>query len=160
MACTPDPSSGRTEPRREEITSNPSTGIANARPGRLQAVRGRAAARTSENSRAASTQVSSDLDAPPAGPGFSTIALNSDLTCIFRLRIHDCRHVAATLILAGGADMKVVQALLGHASLSVTADLYASVLPELALAAAEAAAALVPRSRRPTAGLASVSLTA
>ncbi|MEU5847413.1 tyrosine-type recombinase/integrase [Saccharopolyspora shandongensis] len=76
------------------------------------------------------------------------------------IRFHDCRHVAATLMLAGGADMKVVQTLLGHASLSVTADLYTSVLPELALSAAEAAAALVPRSRRPTAGLASVSLTA
>ncbi|MEV5537481.1 tyrosine-type recombinase/integrase [Saccharopolyspora shandongensis] len=73
------------------------------------------------------------------------------------IRFHDCRHVAATLMLAGGADMKVVQALLGHASLSVTADLYASVLPELALAAAEAAAALVPRSRRRHFGLTSVS---
>ncbi|WP_218040496.1 tyrosine recombinase XerC [Actinomadura sp. WMMB 499] len=57
------------------------------------------------------------------------------------VRLHDLRHGAATLMLAGGADMKLVQALLRHSSLAITADTYTSVLPE----AAEAAAALVPR---------------
>ncbi|WP_207938833.1 site-specific integrase [Actinomadura darangshiensis] len=61
------------------------------------------------------------------------------------IRLHDLRHGAATLMLAGGADMKLVQALLRHSSLAITADTYTSVLPEVAREAAEAAAALVPR---------------
>ena len=61
------------------------------------------------------------------------------------IRLHDLRHGAATLMLAGGADMKLVQALLRHSSLAITADTYTSVLPEVAREAAQAAAALVPR---------------
>lgn len=61
------------------------------------------------------------------------------------IRLHDLRHGAATLMLAGGADMKVVQDTLGHATIVLTADTYTSVLPEVARAAAEAAARLVPR---------------
>jgi len=77
------------------------------------------------------------------------------------IRLHDLRHGAATLTLAAGADMKVVQALLRHSSIQITADTYTSVLPEAARAAAEAAAALVPRraaaGESGTAGLPSVS---
>ncbi|WP_329314403.1 site-specific integrase [Streptomyces sp. NBC_01262] len=64
------------------------------------------------------------------------------------IRLHDLRHVAATLMLAGGADMKTVQEMLGHSSITITMDIYASVLPELAKEAAEAAAKLVPRQVR------------
>lgn len=64
------------------------------------------------------------------------------------LRLHDLRHVAATLMLAGGTDMKVVQEILGHSSYSVTSDLYTSVLPQLSKGAAEATVALVPRRGR------------
>jgi len=62
------------------------------------------------------------------------------------IRLHDLRHGAATLALAAGADMKVVQATLRHSSITITADTYTSVLPEVAYAAAEATAALVPRN--------------
>lgn len=62
------------------------------------------------------------------------------------IRFHDLRHVAATLGLAAGVDMKVIQEMLGYASLNVTSDLYSSVLPELAESAAEATTALVPRA--------------
>ena len=41
--------------------------------------------------------------------------------------------------------MKVVSETLGHARSSFTADVYASVIPEVFKEAAEAAAALVPR---------------
>lgn len=62
------------------------------------------------------------------------------------IRLHDLRHGAATLALAGGADLKVVQHMLGHSSITITADTYTSVLPALAAQAAEAAARMVPRA--------------
>lgn len=40
------------------------------------------------------------------------------------LRVHDLRHTAASLWLSGGADPKVVQRVLGHASAAMTMDLY------------------------------------
>jgi len=48
------------------------------------------------------------------------------------VRLHDLRHGAATLALAAGADLKVVQDMLGHSSIVLTADTYTSVLPEVA----------------------------
>ncbi|GLZ02492.1 site-specific integrase [Actinoplanes sp. NBRC 103695] len=73
----------------------------------------------------------------------------------FRLRqaglppigLHGLRHGAATINLAAGVDMKVVQDLLRHASATTTSDLYTTVLPDLAFDAAEKAAASVPRQR-------------
>ena len=40
------------------------------------------------------------------------------------LRIHDLRHTAASLAIASGADVKAVQRMLGHASATMTLDLY------------------------------------
>lgn len=40
------------------------------------------------------------------------------------LRIHDLRHTAASVWIAAGADVKVVQRVLGHATASMTVDLY------------------------------------
>ena len=40
------------------------------------------------------------------------------------LRVHDLRHTAASLWLGSGADPKVVQRMLGHASATMTMDLY------------------------------------
>ncbi|MEU7786628.1 tyrosine-type recombinase/integrase [Amycolatopsis sp. NPDC049159] len=62
------------------------------------------------------------------------------------VRFHDLRHGAATLSLAAGNDLKAVQVLLGHASIVLTADTYASVLPSLAQACAETTASLVRRA--------------
>ncbi|WUI01467.1 tyrosine-type recombinase/integrase [Spirillospora sp. NBC_00431] len=44
------------------------------------------------------------------------------------IRPHDLRHGAATLHLAAGVEMKIVQAMLRHASVSTTSDIYTSVL--------------------------------
>jgi integrase len=40
------------------------------------------------------------------------------------LRVHDLRHTAASVWLAAGADAKVVQRILGHASAAMTMDIY------------------------------------
>lgn len=64
------------------------------------------------------------------------------------IRLHDLRHGAASLALAAGADLKVVSAMLGHATIQLTADTYTSVLPESAHRAAENSAALLFRDRR------------
>lgn len=40
------------------------------------------------------------------------------------LRVHDLRHTAASIWLGAGADPKVVQRVLGHASAAMTMDLY------------------------------------
>jgi integrase len=40
------------------------------------------------------------------------------------LRPHDLRHTAASLAIASGADVKVVQRMLGHASATMSLDLY------------------------------------
>jgi integrase len=47
------------------------------------------------------------------------------------IRLHDLRHSAASIHLAAGADVKVVQELLGHTTSTLTRDTYQSVLPEL-----------------------------
>ena len=57
--------------------------------------------------------------------------------------LHGLRHGAATLALAAGTDLKVVQDQLGHSTITLTADTYTSVLPETARAAADRTAALL-----------------
>ena len=41
-----------------------------------------------------------------------------------RIRLHDMRHTAATLMLERGVALKVVTERLGHSSSRITADLY------------------------------------
>src|SRR5258708_3068487 len=57
--------------------------------------------------------------------------------------LHGLRHGAATLALAAGTDLKIVQDQLGHSTITLTADTYTSVLPETARAAADNTAALL-----------------
>ena len=57
--------------------------------------------------------------------------------------LHGLRHGAATLALAAGTDLKVVQDQLGHSTITLTSDTYTSVLPETARAAAEDTAAML-----------------
>jgi integrase len=59
------------------------------------------------------------------------------------IRLHDLRHGAASLMLAAGLDVKIVQETLGHTSSTFTRDTYTSVYPEVAKAAAEQTAALI-----------------
>ncbi|TYB64450.1 tyrosine-type recombinase/integrase [Nonomuraea sp. PA05] len=98
------------------------------RPGWLSATRDRRSAALNTH-----PDVLSALG-PPSLPGYPPI------------QPHDLRHGAATLSLAAGNDMKVTSAMLRHAGLAMTSDLYTAVLPDVAHAAAEASAALAPRT--------------
>ena len=48
-----------------------------------------------------------------------------------RMRFHDLRHSAATLLLAMGVHVKVVQELLGHSNITTTLNTYSHVFPSL-----------------------------
>jgi integrase len=47
------------------------------------------------------------------------------------IRFHDLRHSAASLLLAQGVPMRAVMELLGHSSISTTADIYSHVMPAM-----------------------------
>jgi integrase len=49
-----------------------------------------------------------------------------------RIRLHDTRHTAASLMLAEGTLVKVVSEMLGHASPTITLSIYAHVMPGMA----------------------------
>lgn len=46
-----------------------------------------------------------------------------------KVRFHDLRHTAASLLLAQGVHLRVIMELLGHSSISLTANTYAHVMP-------------------------------
>lgn len=48
-----------------------------------------------------------------------------------RIRLHDCRHTHASLLLEAGIHPKVVQERLGHSSVMVTLDRYSHVVPNM-----------------------------
>jgi integrase len=48
-----------------------------------------------------------------------------------RIRFHDLRHTAATLLLEAGINPKVVSEMLGHSSVNITLSLYAHVTPAM-----------------------------
>ena len=53
------------------------------------------------------------------------------------MRLHDLRHTFATLLLAGDVNLKVVAELLGHSTITTTADIYSHVLPPIRRDAAD-----------------------
>jgi integrase len=46
---------------------------------------------------------------------------------LWDMRFHDLRHGTASLLLESGVNLKIVSELLGHSSVSITADLYSHV---------------------------------
>jgi integrase len=48
-----------------------------------------------------------------------------------RIRLHDLRHTAATILLTRGVHPKVVQEMLGHSTITLTLDTYSHVAPAL-----------------------------
>jgi integrase len=77
---------------------------------------------------------------------FETLAFRSGNPPV---RFHDLRHGAASLAKAAGLDSKFISALLGHSRTSFTDSTYVLLFPEVAAAAIETAAAVVPRAVAP-----------
>ncbi|XVQ07249.1 site-specific integrase [Spirillospora sp. CA-255316] len=95
-----------------------------------------------------SGHVFTNLNGTPISPGrlthlFQRLIAEHDVPPI---RLHDLRHGAATLALAAGVELKVVQEMLGHSSIVLTADTYTSVLPKVAHTAAEKTSAHLLRA--------------
>ncbi|MGK2884254.1 MAG: tyrosine-type recombinase/integrase [Rhodococcus sp. (in: high G+C Gram-positive bacteria)] len=64
------------------------------------------------------------------------------------LRLHDLRHTCASLAIAAGADVKVLQRLLGHTSAAMTLDRYGHLMPGQSEAVADRLDALVARETK------------
>ncbi len=60
-----------------------------------------------------------------------------DQAGVRRVVFHALRHGAATFLLVRGVPMKVVQDILGHSQITMTADIYSHVIPELRRDAAD-----------------------
>jgi len=54
-----------------------------------------------------------------------------------RVRFHDLRHTAASLMILEGTDLKTVSEILGHSSITITADTYAHIIDEAKKKAAD-----------------------
>lgn len=67
------------------------------------------------------------------------------ITC----RLHDLRHSSASLLLASGADIRMISARLGHASPGFTLSVYAHLLPDAQAEAAERLGAMLQNGHRP-----------
>jgi len=53
------------------------------------------------------------------------------------IRVHDCRHTYATLSLEAGIPLKTVSEVLGHSTITITADVYSHVTDKMKIDAAE-----------------------
>ena len=54
-----------------------------------------------------------------------------------KMRFHDLRHTAATILLSRGVNVKVVSEMLGHADIAITLRIYAHVIPNMQQVAAD-----------------------
>lgn len=63
-------------------------------------------------------------------------------------RLYDCRHTAATFLLAQGVAPRVGMEVLGHSSFALTMDTYTHVMPVLMRDAAGAMDRALENSRR------------
>ena len=110
-------------------------------------------------------------DGTPFHPGYLTqrFRLLTDRAGLPPIRLQDLRHGTASLAHSAGADLKTIQDLLGHSTITLTADVYTNVLPTVQRKEAEDTARLIlgvtdrprtrpitrrviHRSRRPEAG--------
>jgi hypothetical protein len=65
-----------------------------------------------------------------------------------QVRLHDLRHLAASLTYRVTRDLKLTSQMLGHSSTAITEAVYTSVFEDVVRKAAESAAGSVPRAHR------------
>jgi integrase len=90
-------------------------------------------------------------DGSPLHPEFVSRHLNVVIKragCVPRITFHQLRHTAASLMLEAGADLKYVQHVLGHSSITITTKIYLHVTRRLDRLRSAQVANLIPRKRR------------
>ena len=65
-------------------------------------------------------------------------------------RFHDLRHTAASLLLEAGVDLFTVSRLLGHSSITITANYYGHVTSKMNTMLADKMETVIPESERVT----------
>lgn len=104
-------------------------------PGTGRGRRGRAAAhRAVEVVAVFTTAIGTPLDSRNVTKAFQSLLERVGLP---RMRFHDLRHSAATLMLAEGVPPRVIMETLGHSNIGMTMNLYAHVVPSLQRDAAD-----------------------
>jgi integrase len=88
-----------------------------------------------ENDLVFCTPVGAPLDRTEVSRHFSKL---QEQAGVAHHRLYDCRHTAASFLLAQGVAPRVVMEVLGHSSFALTMDTYTHVLPTLMRDAAEA----------------------
>ncbi|MAG36476.1 MAG: hypothetical protein CL878_09570 [Dehalococcoidia bacterium] len=75
-------------------------------------------------------------------------SLRRELACagLPRIRFHDLRHATGSHLVASGADVAAVAAILGHSQITTTLNTYSHALPEATRAAISKADSLVGRT--------------
>jgi integrase len=86
------------------------------------------------------------LDGPNVTHQFQRLLQVSGLP---RMRFHDLRHSAGSLLIAQGVHPRTIMEILGHSQIGITTDLYGHVLPELHDEAAEKMDALFSTPTKP-----------
>ena len=83
--------------------------------------------------------VFSNADGTPLNPQTVTHAFAKTIkrAGMSSIRLHDLRHIHATMLLKAGVHPKVVQERLGHSSITTTLDIYSHTVPGLQKAAAQ-----------------------
>ena len=87
-------------------------------------------------------------DGSPLNPStvthsFSKVAVSADMP---HLRLHDLRHIHATMLLKAGTHPRIVQERLGHSTIATTLDIYSHTVPGMQKAAAERLDTLLPKT--------------
>jgi integrase len=90
------------------------------------------------------SEVGTPLDGPNVLKTYYRVIKKAGLP---RIRFHDLRHTAATLLLLQGVPAKVVSEMLGHANIAITLDLYSHVTPDMQEQAAAAMEDILTRRR-------------
>lgn len=80
------------------------------------------------------------LDPVAVSKTFARLVKRSGLPSI---RLHDLRHTHATLALRAGVHPKIVSERLGHATISLTLDVYSHAIPHMQVGAADKVASLI-----------------